>query len=460
MSAGPYLLTAKGEPQFGEQPFVGYGSTSRQTRVTHLFRREAGGAALTGTDVLAAGQSGYVVLGETPFYLEAGGQVSDTGRLVSGDGDGAVEDMVRLKPDWPRMHVTAVREGALHLGDEVTAEVDAARRDDIRRNHTATHLLHAALRAVVGTHVRQAGSLVAPDRLRFDITHHEPVTPEQLAEIECLVNEHVFGNQTVETEERSTEEAIAAGAMALFGEKYGERVRVVTVPGFSVELCGGTHCPATGNIGPFVITHEGGVAAGVRRIEAVTGGAAVTLQQQRGEALADLLHQLGTAPEQAVPAVRKLQAEARRLTREIERLKVAAAVAGPASSPADEALEIAGVKLVTRQVQALEPQALRTLADSLRDRAGSGVVVLASSNDGKAALVVSVTRDLTGRVHAGQLVKELAPIIGGKGGGRPDFAQAGGRQPERIGELLAACRELLGRQLAEERTANAGPRPA
>ena len=198
----------------------------------------------------------------------------------------------------------------------------------------------------------------------------------------------------------------------------------------------------------------------MRRIEAVTGGAAVTLQQQRGEALADLLHQLGTAPEQAVPAVRKLQAEARRLTREIERLKVAAAVAGPASSPADEALEIAGVKLVTRQVHALEPQALRTLADSLRDRAGSGVVVLASSNDGKAALVVSVTRDLTGRVHAGQLVKELAPIIGGKGGGRPDFAQAGGRQPERIGELFAACRELLGRQLAEERTANAGPRPA
>ena len=460
VSAGPYLLTAKGEPQFGEQPFVGYGSTSRQTRVTHLFRREAGGAALTGTDVLAAGQSGYVVLGETPFYLEAGGQVSDTGRLVSGDGDGAVEDMVRLKPDWPRMHVTAVREGALHLGDEVTAEVDAARRDDIRRNHTATHLLHAALRAVVGTHVRQAGSLVAPDRLRFDITHHEPVTPEQLAEIECLVNEHVFGNQTVETEERSTEEAIAAGAMALFGEKYGERVRVVTVPGFSVELCGGTHCPATGNIGPFVITHEGGVAAGVRRIEAVTGGAAVTLQQQRGEALADLLHQLGTAPEQAVPAVRKLQAEARRLTREIERLKVAAAVAGPASSPADEALEIAGVKLVTRQVQALEPQALRTLADSLRDRAGSGIVVLASKNDGKAALVVSVTQDLTGRVHAGQLVKELAPIIGGKGGGRPDFAQAGGRQPERIGELFAACRDLLARQLAEERASNAGLHPA
>ena len=459
ISAGPYVLTAKGEPQFGDQPFVGYEATTRQTQVTHLFRRDAGGAELTGTDVLAAGQAGYVVLGETPFYLEAGGQVSDTGRLASGGGAAAVEDMVRLKPDWPRMHVTAVNEGALQLGDEVTAEVDAARRDEIRRNHTATHLLHAALRAIVGTHVRQAGSLVAPDRLRFDITHHEPVTPDQVHEVERLVNSHVFHNQAVQTEERSAAEAIAAGAMALFGEKYGERVRVVTVPDFSVELCGGTHCRATGDIGPFIITHEGGVAAGVRRIEAVTGAAAVSLLQQRGDALAGLLHQLGTTPDQALPALRKLQAEAKRLTREIERLKVATA-AGPAASPADEAVEIAGVKLVTRQVQALEPQALRTLADSLRDRAGSGVVVLASSNDGKAALVVSVTPDLAGRVHAGQLVKELAPIIGGKGGGRPDFAQAGGRQPERIGELFTACRDLLGRRLAEAGNSNAGLRPA
>ena len=356
--------------------------------------------------------------------------------------------MVRFKPDWPRMHVTAVREGALQVGDEVTAEVNVGRRDDIRRNHTATHLLHAALRAVVGTHVRQAGSLVAPNRLRFDVTHHEPVTPEQLAEIERLVSSHVFGNQAVETEERSTEEAIAAGAMALFGEKYGERVRVVTVPGFSVELCGGTHCGATGDIGPFVITHEGGVAAGVRRIEAVTGAAAVRLLQARGTALAGLLHQLGTTPEQAVAAVRRLQTDARRLARDLERLKVKAAMGAGGGSAADDTVEIAGAKLMTREVPALEPHALRTLADSLRDRVGSGVVVLASRNAGKAALVVSVTPDLVDRVHAGQLVKTLAPIIGGRGGGRPDFAQAGGRQPERIGELFTACRELLGRTLA------------
>ena len=487
ISAGPYVLTAKGEPEFGEQPFVGYEATSRQTEVTHLFRRDAGGAALTGADALAAGEAGYVVLGETPFYLEAGGQVSDTGRLRAGGGEAAVEDVVRLKPGWPRMHAAAVDEGALQLGDEVTAEVDAARRDDIRRNHTATHLLHAALRAVVGTHVRQAGSLVAPDRLRFDVTHHEPVTPEQLARIEEIVNAHVFGNLAVTTAERLAQEAIDAGAMALFGEKYGERVRVVTVPGlsaglpdFSVELCGGTHCPATGNIGPFIITHEGGVAAGVRRIEAITGMKAVREFQARGDQAAGLdtvTDQAVTAVEQlnnlrfrrrintsrarsAVEAVARLAKRARDQEREIERLKVAAAAAGPAQSAGDDAEDIAGVKLVTRQVQALEPQALRTLADSLRDRAGSGVVVLASKNDGKAALVVSVTQDLAGRVHAGQLVKELAPIIGGKGGGRPDFAQAGGRQPERIGELFAACRDLLGRRLAEAGASNAGLRPA
>ena len=300
---------------------------------------------------------------------------------------------------------------------------------------------------MVGEHVRQAGSLVAPDRLRFDITHHEPVTPEQLVEIERLVNSRVFGNRTVETEERSTEEAIAAGAMALFGEKYGERVRVVTVPGFSVELCGGTHCRATGDIGPFVITHEGGVAAGVRRIEAVTGGTAVRLLQARGTALAGLLHQLGTTPDHAAAAVSKLQAAAKRLARDLERLKVEAAMGGAAGSAADDTVDIGGTKLLTRHVQALEPHALRTLADSLRDRVGNGVVVLTSRNDGKAALVVSVTRNLVDRVHAGQLVKTLAPIIGGRGGGRPDFAQAGGREPDKIEQLLAECRTLVTRLL-------------
>ena len=463
VDAGPYMMTAAGEPRFGPQAFTGYEGTSTRSGVTHLFRRDGEGTTFTGVEALEAGEAGYVVLERTPFYLEAGGQVSDTGRLLADGVDAAVDDVVRLQPDWPRMHAAAVRDGALRAGDEVTAAVDAARRDDIRRNHTATHLLHAALRAVVGEHVRQAGSLVAPDRLRFDITHHEPVTPDQLREIERLVSGHVFGNVAVATEERSTEEAIAAGAMALFGEKYGDRVRVVTVPGlsadapnFSVELCGGTHCPATGDIGPFVITHEGGVAAGVRRIEAVTGAAAVRLLQQRGDALDGLLHLLGTTAEHAASTVRKLQADARRLARDVERLKVEAAMGSAGEPRSDEAIEIAGVKLVTRQVPGLDPQALRTLADSLRDRLGSGVVVLAADNDGKVALIVAVTPDLTDRVHAGQMVKALAPTIGGRGGGRADFAQAGGRQPDQVAALLAESRALVDRMLAQGRAATTG----
>ena len=396
---------------------------------------------------------------ETPFYLEAGGQVSDTGRLLSGGGAAAVEGMVRLKPDWPRMHVAAVREGALRAGDDVTAEVDAGRRDDIRRNHTATHLLHAALRAIVGTHVRQAGSLVAPDRLRFDITHHEPVTPDQVREVERLVNSRVFRNENVQTEERSTAEAIAAGAMALFGEKYGDRVRVVIVPDFSVELCGGTHCRATGDIGPFVITQESGVAAGVRRLEAMTGPGAVEFVQQRRDALDDLLTTIGAAPDQAAAAVRRLQTDAKRLARDVEQLKVQAALAGGGRSAEDGgagdgapgvsgAAEINGVRVVTRVVSGLNPGALRLMADQLRDRLGSGVVVLASDNDGKAALTVAVTSDLTGRVHAGALIDTLASIVGGRGGGRPDFAQAGGRQTGRLAELPTEAHAAITQMLA------------
>ena len=475
ISAGPYMLTAAGEPCFGPQRFDGYETTSTRSGVTHLFRRDGNGAGLTGVEALAPGEEGYVVLNRTPFYLEAGGQVSDTGRLAGKNLDAAVKDVVRLKPVWPRMHLAAVREGELRVGEEVTAEVDVKRRDDIRRNHTATHLLHAALRRIVGTHVRQKGSLVAPDRLRFDVSHHEAVTPDQLSEIERLVNEHVFmTNKTVETEERSTEEAIAAGAMALFGEKYGDRVRVVTVPGFSVELCGGTHCGRTGDIGTFIITHEGGVAAGIRRIEAVTGVTAVKTFQGRGDERSLLAYAHEPTADQAMEAVGqlrnlrfrrpvnttladraartvgKLAADYKRVLRENERLKVQAAMTGGAAGTArdDDATEVDGIPVVSRVVSGLEPGALRTLADSLRDRLGSGIVVLASDNDGKAALVVSVTRDLTDRVHAGNLIKELAPIVGGRGGGRPDFAQAGGRRVDRINTIVMESRDMIGRMLA------------
>ncbi len=455
------------------ESFVGYETTSATSVVTHIFRRDESGTTLAPVDLLNAGEEGHVVLDTTPFYLEAGGQVSDTGRLFQ---DGAVEaevrDIARAQPGWPRMHVITMREGTLRVGDSMEAEVDAERRDAIRRNHTATHLLHAALRQIVGTHVKQKGSLVAPDRLRFDISHHEAVTPDQLTEIELLVNEHVFmTNQTVETEERSTEEARAAGAMALFDEKYGERVRVVTVPGFSVELCGGTHCRATGDIGPFVITHEGGVAAGVRRIEAVTGAEAVQLFQGRGDQAAGLdtladravasVHTLdnlrfrrpvnASRAQKALEAVNKLAKRAKDLERENERLKVQAAMGAGTSQGDDfDVHEVLGIQVVARRVSSMDPGALRTLADSRRDRLGSGVVVMACDTGGKATLVASVTPDVADRVPAGKLVKELAPIVGGRGGGRPDFAQAGGREVDRINSIVPQCYTAITRMLDED----------
>ena len=474
----PTFTTGDGtsDPASLADRFVGYKTTSDACRVVYLFGE--GGEAVERLDT---GATGYAILDHTPFYLEAGGQVSDSGRLSAGNGgagagisgvmdagspreavEASVADVIRPVAAWPRMHVVEVQAGVLRRGATVAATVDTVRRDAIRRNHTATHLLQAALRRIVGDHVRQAGSLVAPDRLRFDITHHEPVTHAQIQEIERIVNTHVFGNQPVETEERDTQEAIADGAMALFGEKYGDRVRVVRIPGFSTELCGGTHCRATGDIGPFVVTQESGVAAGVRRLEAMTGDGAVEFLQHRRDTLDGLLSTLGAAPDQAAVAVRKLQTEAKRMARDIEQLKVQAALAnggnasrhsgvgdggGAAATNGDEA-EIDGIRVVTRVVSGLNPGALRLMADQLRDRLGSGVVVAASDNDGKAALIVAVTRDLTGRVHAGNLIKTLASVVGGRGGGRPDFAQAGGKQTERLADLPAETRTAVTQMLA------------
>ena len=397
---------------------------------------------------LHAGEDGFIALPRTPFYLEAGGQVSDEGYLAAADGSEAiVRRMVRVGPGTPRLHHVHVSRGAFRADQIVTAEVHGARRDATRRNHTATHLLHAALRQVLGPHVKQAGSLVAPDRLRFDFVHFAPLERGQRLEIERLVNAQIVKNTPVTTEVRSTEEAIAGGAMALFGEKYGDRVRVVSVPGFSVELCGGTHVRATGDIGLFLLTEESGVAAGVRRIEAVTGEAALARVQQQGETLGALLSALGTTPEAAAAAVQRLQADVRRLGREVESLKMKVALGSERGSAGggddDTTLAVDGVKLLTRRVEGLEKGALRNLSDTLRTRLGSGVVVLASNNDGKVALVVAVTSDLTARVQAGQLVKALAPIVGGGGGGRADLAEAGGKDPGGIDRLLAEAPQVL-----------------
>ncbi|MBI3402348.1 MAG: alanine--tRNA ligase, partial [Acidobacteria bacterium] len=402
---------------------------------------------------LGAGHTGYAALAKTPFYLESGGQVSDSGRMLNeGTGASAVVDGVaRIRQGLPRAHHVRVDFGALRVRDIVTAEVDSEARNATRRNHTATHLLHAALRQVLGSHVKQAGSLVAPDRLRFDFVHFQPVTRKELDRIERIVNEQIYRNTTVTTEVRSTQEAIDAGAMALFGEKYGDKVRVVSVPGFSLELCGGTHVSATGDIGFFVIVAEGGVAAGVRRIEALTGAGAVALAQHQRAALGRIVNALHVNEDQAVDAIEKLHAEAKRLARDVSQLKQKMAMGGSASSGgagADDTIEVAGVKLARRKVSDLDKDALRGVADSLKEQIKSGVVVLASANDGKVQIVVAVTADLTGRVKAGQIVKEIAPIVGGGGGGRPDFAEAGGKQPEKIDEMLKASEGVLAKLLA------------
>jgi alanyl-tRNA synthetase len=425
--------------------FEGYGQTALTgVPIVALFD-----AARRQTDTLSAGEQGYVVLGATPFYLEAGGQVSDTGTIVN-EATGAVaavDGVLRIRAGLPRAERVTVHGGTLHVRDIVTARVDDETRNATRRNHTATHLLHAALRAVLGTHVKQAGSLVAPDRLRFDFVHFQPVTDEEIARIERLVTEQIVRNTPVETTVRPTQEAMAAGAMALFGEKYGDTVRVVSIPGFSLELCGGTHVAATGDIGGFAILSESGVAAGVRRIEAVTGLGALDAMQRQRKSLRGVLGALHASEEQALEAIERIQSESKRLAREVTQLRTRLATGGT-DGASDDTVDVAGVKLARRRVSGLDKDALRRVADTLKAKVQSGVVVLASENDGKVQIVVAVTPDLTAKLKAGQVVKELAPIVGGGGGGRPDFAEAGGKLPEKIDELLSAAPSVVQKLLA------------
>jgi alanyl-tRNA synthetase len=424
--------------QPGEDHFVGYERVSQgDVTIVAVHPDEQTGQFL-------------VWLDPTPFYVESGGQVSDTGTLTGPDGlDAEVTGVRRGGSGSMRAHLVRVRHGRLDAGLQVTATVDRARRDATRRNHTATHLLHAALRQRLGAHVRQAGSLVAPDRLRFDYSHPAALTAEELRDIERVVNAQIFQNAPVVTEEKPTEEAMQAGAMALFGEKYGDRVRVVSIPGFSMELCGGTHVAATGDIGPFMITEEAGVAAGVRRIEALTGAGALAHIQAQADALDRISTAAGVPAVQAPEVIAKLQAEVKRLARENDQLKLTIALGGGAAGGGTSSDEVAvgDATLIARRVTGLEKAALRGLADSLRDRIKRGVVVLAAEDAGKVHLLVSVTKDLTDRLKAGLLVKELAPIVGGAGGGRPDFAEAGGKDASKIDALLDAARETVTRAL-------------
>jgi alanyl-tRNA synthetase len=430
-----------------DDEFRGYDETTTGAEILAVFRDTDN----TSEEVAAlrAGERGYVALSASPFYREAGGQVSDVGTIEGPAGSARVSGVIRVPMSGPRLHAVEMVTGALNARDVVSARVDAGARDATRRNHTATHLLHAALRQVLGPHVKQAGSLVAPDRLRFDFAHSAAVTREQQLEIEEIVNGQVLGNTAVETAVKSTQEAIAAGAMALFGEKYGESVRVVSVPGFSQELCGGTHVRATGDIGLFAIVMEGGVAAGVRRIEAITGFDSLRTFQQNREALASAAAALNARPGELASRIAAMQDEGKKLARELQQAKMRAVLGGgTGGSNHDDAIEVAGVKLVTREVAGLDKDGLRALVDQYRDRIKSGVVVIASPSDSKVAIVVGVTPDLTKKIAAGQVVKQLAPIVGGGGGGRPDFAEAGGKDASRVGEMLAAARGVIEKMMS------------
>ncbi len=415
----------------------------------------AGGAVVAlldaaGTSVaeLAQGDHGRVVLDRTPFYAESGGQVGDTGTLTGAGGDFEVEDTQKLRD--AHAHAGLVTRGRLRVGDAVEAVVATEQRAATARHHSATHLLHAALRQVLGTHVQQKGSLVEPERLRFDFSHFAPVTAEEIARIERLVNAEVLKNLAAETRLMNYDAAVASGAVALFGEKYGDTVRVLRFGEFSTELCGGTHVARTGDIGPFKIVSEGGVAAGVRRIEAVAGESALAYLNLGEHLLREVGDLVRGARQEVVDKVAALIERAKRLEREVDTLKARLA-SGQGKDLAAGAVVVEGAKVVAARVDGLDAKALRAAVDQLKEKLASGVIVLGSADaEGKVTLVAGVTADLTARVKAGELVAQAAARVGGKGGGRPDFAQAGGTDAAALDGALALVPGWVGERLSKK----------
>jgi alanyl-tRNA synthetase len=420
--------------------FTGYRGTDLEgARVVAIIKN------LEPVDQITAGDEAEVVLDRTPFYAESGGQIGDTGVIENEVARLLVED-TQTPTSGLSVHKVRVEQGQLNTGDKVNAHVDAERRTRIMANHTATHLLNQALHEVLGDHVKQAGSVVAPDRLRFDFTHFAPLTPDEITEIERLVNAETLKNTLVTKEEKNFDDAIAGGAMALFGEKYSDRVRVISVPGFSSELCGGTHVNSTGDIGVFKIISEGSIASGTRRIEAVTGQGAFERFQQSESLLGEAAEKLNTAPRSLPAEIERMQTQLREQQREIERLKLK--LAQGAAVPSDEKIvEVNGIKVLMRKVENLGKDGRRQLADTLSRRIAPGVVVLGEVTDGTASLVVMVTKDAIGRVQAGQVIKELTAISGKKGGGKPDLAE-GGALPEKLDETLMSAPKIVERILA------------
>jgi alanyl-tRNA synthetase len=406
---------------------------------------------------LNKGDEGLVVLNDTPFYAEAGGQVGDTGLLTGvlppADGGGSALDVrVRVLDTFAPiagivLHKSKVERGSIKVGDTVSATVDVQKRDATRRNHTATHLVHAALREVLGTHVKQAGSVVAPSYLRFDFTHYQPMTDAEITEIEDLVNRYILENHPVTTNVMAIEEAVRGGAMALFGEKYGSDVRVLSVGDgvFSKELCGGTHVRATGDIGSFKITSDEAIASGVRRIRAITGFDAFERFREDERLIDRSLGALKTQRDNLPNAIEKLQDELKRTRKENDelKLKIATGTIGEASSNGDEARDVSGVQVLGKIVEGLDANGTRQLSDTLLSRMKSGVVVLGRKDDGKVSIIVRVSDDLTGKIKAGNVIKEIIPIVGGRGGGKPDMAEGGGSEPDKLAEAIDASYKVI-----------------
>ena len=406
--------------------FKGYDSTHYSGTVVEIF---AGGEAVS---LLEDGQQGIIVLDRTPFYAESGGQIGDSGTITVAGGEFVVTNTTKLGNAFAH-HGTV--QGRIGVNDKVDATIDDARRDSIKKNHTATHILHEALRQLLGEHVSQKGSLVQPDRLRFDFSHFEAVTKQELREIERVVNDEIRRNFALNTELMAIDDAKAKGAMALFGEKYDDEVRVVTIGDYSIELCGGTHVERAGDIGLFKIVSESGIAAGVRRIEAVTGAEAIAYVSEQEQQLADVAALVKGDNASVLEKVTALLEKSKGLEKQVAQLNDKLASAAGASL-LDSVVEINGVKLLVANVEGTESKALRGMVDDLKNKIGSGVIALGVASGDKVSLIAGVTKDLTGKVKAGELVNHMAGQVGGKGGGRPDMAQAGGSEPQNLTAAL------------------------
>jgi alanyl-tRNA synthetase len=423
----------------GKTDFSGYDRLADHARVSALI---FDGAMV---DVLRPGQEGQVVLDHTPFYAESGGQIGDTGVLLSKNARFAVRDTQKIGASFS--HVGVLERGELRLGDAIDAQVDGERRNAIVLNHSATHLLHAALRQILGKHVEQKGSLVAADRLRFDFSHTQALSPDELRQVEDLVNTVIRENEPAETRVMALDEAVAAGAMSLFGEKYENDVRVLSIGDFSMELCGGTHVQRAGDIGLFKITGESGVAAGIRRIEAITGRAAYGWVVHTDQVLRDIAVLLRGSREDVDEKVRELVERSRRLEKEVQQLKSKLA-SGQGGDLSAQAKDVGGVKVLAAKIDGADVRSLREAMDRLKAKLGSSVIVLASVQEGKVVLVVGVSEDLLAQMKAGEIAGLVAEQVGGRGGGRADFAQAGGTQPENLITALAGVESLVRSRLS------------